>query len=54
MGGGLAAATILTLFFVPYLYSLLDDLRAGASQMAAYALKDSGAAPGSPAAQEGK
>jgi len=48
VGGGLAAATILTLFFVPYLYSLLDDLRDGASQMAAYALRSSRAA------QEGK
>lgn len=28
--GGLLAATLLTLLFVPYLYSLLDDLRAGA------------------------
>ncbi len=39
VGGGLAAATVLTLFFVPFLYSLLDDLRAGASRLVAYALR---------------
>ena len=34
--GGLLAATLLTLLFVPYLYSLLDDLREGAGSWLAY------------------
>jgi len=34
--GGLMAATLLTLLFVPYLYSLLDDLREGAGTWLAY------------------
>ena len=34
--GGLLAATVLTLLFVPYLYSLLDDLREGAGSWLAY------------------
>jgi Cu/Ag efflux pump CusA len=39
VGGGLAAATLLTLFCVPYLYSLLDDLRAGGGQVIAFATR---------------
>ena len=27
VAGGLIAGTVLTLFFVPYLYSILDDMR---------------------------
>jgi len=45
VGGGLAAATLLTLFCVPYLYSLLDDLRAGGGQVIAFATRRPGAAP---------
>ncbi len=33
--GGLVAATLLTLLFVPYLYSVLDDLRQGARRWVA-------------------
>ena len=37
VGGGIAAATVLTLFLVPYLYSCLDDLRATSSRVVRYA-----------------
>ena len=37
VGGGIAAATVLTLFLVPYLYSCLDDLRATSARMVRYA-----------------
>ena len=36
VAGGLAAGTILTLFFVPYLYSVLDDMRATGSRWFAW------------------
>ncbi len=39
VGGGLAAATVLTLFFVPFLYSLIDDARDGAWRIVAYATR---------------
>ena len=32
VAGGLAAGTLLTLFFIPLLYFLLDDMRQAASQ----------------------
>ena len=38
--GGLVAGTILTLFFVPYLYSVLDDIRASASRWLAWVRGD--------------
>ena len=37
VGGGIAAATVLTLFLVPYLYSCLDDLRSTSSRVVRYA-----------------
>ena len=37
VAGGIAAATVLTLFFVPYLYTLLDDLRGVAGRVLRYA-----------------
>ncbi len=37
VAGGLATATVLTLFFVPLLYTLLDDMRAGARRWFAFA-----------------
>ncbi|MEL6345898.1 MAG: efflux RND transporter permease subunit, partial [Myxococcota bacterium] len=37
--GGLIAGTILTLFFVPYLYSVLDDMRDSASRWLAWVLR---------------
>ena len=36
VAGGLAAATLLTLFFVPFLYSVLDDMRATGSRWVAW------------------
>jgi len=38
VAGGLIAGTVLTLFFVPYLYSILDDMRASAVRWMAYIL----------------
>lgn len=38
VGGGIAASTVLTLFFVPYMYTLLDDLRAVAGRVLRYAI----------------
>jgi HAE1 family hydrophobic/amphiphilic exporter-1 len=37
VAGGMAAATVLTLFFVPYLYVALDDARALSERVLAYA-----------------
>ncbi len=37
VGGGIAAATVLTLFLVPFLYSCLDDLRDTGSRLVRYA-----------------
>ncbi|MBN1335382.1 MAG: efflux RND transporter permease subunit [Deltaproteobacteria bacterium] len=37
IAGGLATATLLTLFFVPLAYSLIDDLRAGGRRCLAFA-----------------
>jgi HAE1 family hydrophobic/amphiphilic exporter-1 len=37
VAGGLATATVLTLFFVPLLYTLLDDLRAASRRWFAFA-----------------
>ena len=34
---GMAVATVLTLFFVPYLYARLDDLRLAGARWAAFA-----------------
>ena len=42
VGGGLAAATLLTLFFVPFMYTLLDDLRSTSARVLAYATRSSG------------
>ncbi|MDP2314484.1 MAG: efflux RND transporter permease subunit [Pseudomonadota bacterium] len=52
---GMIVATILTLFFVPYLYAVLDDLRAAGGRWLAYAWPRSskrGAAPPTPVASE--
>ena len=38
VAGGLIAGTILTLFFVPYLYSILDDMRTSAVRWLAFIL----------------
>ncbi|MCB9759932.1 MAG: efflux RND transporter permease subunit [Alphaproteobacteria bacterium] len=38
VAGGIGAATLLTLFFVPYLYTVLDDLRAVAGRALRYAV----------------
>ena len=37
VAGGMAAATVLTLFFVPYLYVALDDARTLSERVLAYA-----------------
>jgi HAE1 family hydrophobic/amphiphilic exporter-1 len=37
IAGGMAASTVLTLFFVPYCYTLLDDLRETATRILRYA-----------------
>ena len=37
VAGGIAAATVLTLFFVPFLYATLDDLKAFAARGVGYA-----------------
>ncbi|MBK9365782.1 MAG: efflux RND transporter permease subunit [Deltaproteobacteria bacterium] len=37
IAGGMAASTVLTLFFVPYCYTLLDDLRETATRVLRYA-----------------
>ncbi|HCH64211.1 MAG TPA: hypothetical protein DFR83_15515 [Deltaproteobacteria bacterium] len=53
VAGGLAAATLLTLFFVPFLYSVLDDMRATGGRWAVWvvappvASTDPTASPGS-------
>jgi len=39
VAGGIAAATILTLFFVPFLYATLDDLKAFAARGVGYVLR---------------
>lgn len=38
VAGGLIAGTVLTLFFVPYLYSILDDMRTSAVRWLAFIL----------------
>ncbi len=38
--GGLAAGTVLTLLFVPFLYAVLDDLRLGARRWVAWVRRD--------------
>ncbi len=40
VAGGLATSTVLTLFFVPYLYSVLDDVRGSARRWLAWVLAD--------------
>lgn len=49
VAGGMVAGTLLTLFFVPYLYSVLDDVRDSAARWAGWVLRR----PGAPAAEEG-
>ncbi len=46
VAGGLAAGTVLTLFFVPYLYSVLDDMRGSFRRWLAWVLRGR-RAPGS-------
>ena len=38
VAGGLAAGTVLTLFYVPLLYSILDDMRQNASARIGWAI----------------
>ena len=42
VAGGLAAGTVLTLFFVPFLYSVLDDMRATGGRWVAWVAAPSG------------
>ena len=39
VAGGIAAATVLTLFFVPFLYATLDELRSWWERLVGYALR---------------
>lgn len=48
VGGGMVAGTFLTLFFVPYLYTVLDDMRDSGSRWLAWVLHRR--IPGTPAA----
>ncbi|MFT4974223.1 MAG: HAE1 family hydrophobic/amphiphilic exporter-1 [Myxococcota bacterium] len=50
VAGGMIAGTLLTLFFVPYLYSVLDDIRDSAARWAGWVARRPGAAA---AAEEG-
>ncbi len=51
VAGGMVAGTVLTLFLVPYLYSVLDDMRDSSSRWAAWVARPKGAldAPARPA-----
>jgi hydrophobic/amphiphilic exporter-1 (mainly G- bacteria), HAE1 family len=49
VAGGMVAGTLLTLFFVPFLYSVLDDVRASGSRWLAWVV-----APRATRPQEGK
>lgn len=42
VAGGMVAGTLLTLFFVPYLYSVLDDMRDSAVRWAGWVLREPG------------
>jgi len=44
VAGGMVAGTLLTLFFVPYLYSVLDDMRDSAARWAGWVVRRPGAA----------
>jgi HAE1 family hydrophobic/amphiphilic exporter-1 len=39
VAGGMVAGTVLTLFFVPYLYSVLDDMRDSGRRWLAWVLR---------------
>jgi HAE1 family hydrophobic/amphiphilic exporter-1 len=54
VAGGLAAGTLLTLFFVPFLYSVLDDMRATGSRWVAWVASTPGSEPEQTAATSSK
>ncbi len=54
VAGGLAAGTILTLFFVPFLYSVLDDMRATGGRWVAWVAAPPGSSTDPTAAPSSK
>ncbi len=54
VAGGIAAATVLTLFFVPFLYTVLDDARAWGFRLLAWAWPQRPGAQPDPAPTEAK
>jgi hypothetical protein len=49
VAGGLAAGTVLTLFLVPFLYSVLDDMRATGGRWVAWVAAPSNTGHNTPA-----